>query len=98
METNIKVTTEAVQKLREMTSAGVMDCRKALIEANGDVLACTDTARPEAVANVRRDGLIRALELTRPAGCNSCWGSARVEFNHAAALRIEPIVNILRTR
>ncbi len=68
------------------------------IEANGDVLACTDTARPEAVANVRRDGLIRALELTRPAGCNSCWGSARVEFNHAAALRIEPIVNILRTR
>jgi len=25
-----------VQKLREATSAGVMDCRKALIEANGD--------------------------------------------------------------
>ncbi len=31
-----KVTAEAVQKLREVTGAGVMDCRKALIEAEGD--------------------------------------------------------------
>lgn len=31
-----EITVEAVQKLRELTSAGVMDCRKALIEANGD--------------------------------------------------------------
>ena len=34
-ETN-KVTAEAVQKLREATGAGVMDCRKALIDAGGD--------------------------------------------------------------
>ena len=32
-----EITAEAVQKLREMTGAGVMDCRKALIEADGDV-------------------------------------------------------------
>jgi elongation factor Ts len=32
-----EVTAEAVQKLREITGAGVMDCRKALIEANGDL-------------------------------------------------------------
>jgi elongation factor Ts len=31
------ISAESVQKLREMTSAGVMDCRKALIEANGDL-------------------------------------------------------------
>jgi len=30
------ISAEAVQKLREMTGAGVMDCRKALIDANGD--------------------------------------------------------------
>jgi elongation factor Ts len=30
------VTAEAVQKLRELTSAGVMDCRKALLEADGN--------------------------------------------------------------
>ncbi len=31
-----EVSAEAVQKLREATGAGVMDCRKALLEANGD--------------------------------------------------------------
>lgn len=32
-----EVTAESVSKLREMTGAGVMDCRKALLEANGDM-------------------------------------------------------------
>jgi elongation factor Ts len=32
-----EISAEAVQKLREMTGAGVMDCRKALIEAKGDL-------------------------------------------------------------
>lgn len=31
-----EISAEAVQKLREATGAGVMDCRKALIEAEGD--------------------------------------------------------------
>lgn len=32
-----EVTAEMVQGLREITGAGVMDCRKALIEAQGDI-------------------------------------------------------------
>lgn len=32
-----EITAEAVQKLRDMTGAGVMDCRKALLEADGDL-------------------------------------------------------------
>jgi elongation factor Ts len=32
-----EISAEAVQKLREITGAGVMDCRKALIEADGDL-------------------------------------------------------------
>jgi elongation factor Ts len=31
-----EITADAVQKLREMTGAGVMDCRRALIDADGD--------------------------------------------------------------
>lgn len=31
-----EITAEMVQKLRETTGAGVMDCRKALLEADGD--------------------------------------------------------------
>lgn len=36
MKNKNEVSAEAVQKLREMTGAGVMDCRRALLEAAGD--------------------------------------------------------------
>jgi elongation factor Ts len=47
-----EITAEAVQKLREMTGAGVMDCRKALIDAKGDI----DTA----VQLIQEKGLSKA--------------------------------------
>lgn len=68
------------------------------IEANGDLLACTDTRRPEVLANVVRDGLEKALAQTQGGGCSECWGASRVEFNLAAGFRPEPILNIVRTR
>lgn len=46
------ISTETVQKLREMTGAGVMDCHRALKEANGDLDA--------AVAIIREKGLVKA--------------------------------------
>jgi elongation factor Ts len=54
METNITVTAETVQKLREMTSAGVMDCRKALIEANGDIDAAVKIIHEKGLAKVEK--------------------------------------------
>ena len=33
----MKITTDAIKKLREMTSVSVMQCKKALEEANGDL-------------------------------------------------------------
>jgi elongation factor Ts len=46
-----------VKKLRTMTGAGMMDCKKALQEANGDFEAATDIIRKkgQAVANKRAD-------------------------------------------
>jgi len=32
----VKVTASEVNKLRKNTGAGMMDCKKALVEANGD--------------------------------------------------------------
>ena len=32
-----EITAASVGKLREMTNAGLMDCKKALIEAQGDL-------------------------------------------------------------
>ncbi len=54
METKTTVTAETVQKLREMTSAGVMDCRKALIEANGDIDAAVKIIREKGLAKVEK--------------------------------------------
>jgi elongation factor Ts len=54
METKTTVTAQAVQKLREKTSAGVMDCRKALIEANGDVDAAVKIIHEKGLAKVEK--------------------------------------------
>jgi elongation factor Ts len=54
METQKTVTAEVVQKLREITSAGVMDCRKALIEANGDIDVATKIIHEKGLAKVEK--------------------------------------------
>lgn len=46
-----KISTETVQKLREQTGAGVMDCHRALAEAKGDF--------DRAVAIIREKGLTK---------------------------------------
>ena len=33
----MEITAKMVAELREMTGAGMMDCKKALVEANGDM-------------------------------------------------------------
>jgi elongation factor Ts len=40
-----EITAAAVAKLREMTNAGMMDCKKALTEASGDISAAVDILR-----------------------------------------------------
>jgi elongation factor Ts len=43
-----------VVKLREMTNAGMMDCKKVLIETNGDLGAAVDLLRKRGVATAAR--------------------------------------------
>jgi len=45
-----EITAAAVGKLREMTGAGLMDCKKALSEAQGDLSAAGDILRKRGVA------------------------------------------------
>ena len=45
-----EITAAAVGKLREMTSAGMMDCKKALTEAQGDLNAAVDILRKRGAA------------------------------------------------
>ncbi len=44
------VTAEAVKTLRERTGAGMMECKKALVESNGDLDAAADAMRKSGLA------------------------------------------------
>jgi len=41
----MEITASAVNQLRQKTGAGLMDCKKALTEANGDFEAAIDILR-----------------------------------------------------
>lgn len=49
-----EITAAAVGKLREMTNAGLMDCKKALTEANGDVESAIDILRKRGAASAAK--------------------------------------------
>ena len=49
-----EITAALVGKLREMTSAGLMDCKKALVESNGDLDAAVDTLRKKGAATAAK--------------------------------------------
>jgi elongation factor Ts len=51
-----EITAAAVAKLREMTNAGMMDCKKALTEANGDVNRAVDILRKKGQATATTKG------------------------------------------
>lgn len=62
------VSVEMIQKLREATSAGMMDCKKALTESNGDFDAAVDWLRKKGIASaakkadrVASEGLVAAV-------------------------------------
>ncbi len=50
----MEVTTTMVKELREMTGAGVLDCRNALVETQGDVPKAVDFLRKKGLAAVAK--------------------------------------------
>ncbi len=57
-----EITAAVVGKLREMTNAGMMDCKNALKEANGDVTAAVDILRKKGAATATTKGGREARE------------------------------------
>ena len=49
------VTAEMVKNLREATGAGMMDCKKALAECNGDMDAAVDYLREKGIAKANKN-------------------------------------------
>ena len=53
-----EITASLVKELRERTGAGMMDCKKALTEANGDIeLAIENMRKSGAILSVKKSPL-----------------------------------------
>ncbi|HPS42566.1 MAG TPA: translation elongation factor Ts, partial [Anaerolineaceae bacterium] len=48
------ITTEMIKTLRETTGAGILDCRKALEQSNGDLNAAMDFLREKGLATAAK--------------------------------------------
>jgi elongation factor Ts len=86
------VSMEAIQKLRELSGAGMMDCKKALTETNGDIDAAMDWLRKKGIASaakkadrVAAEGLVAAVVsgtkgLLLEVNCETDFVGKNVEF------------------
>ncbi|MBR4164363.1 MAG: elongation factor Ts [Solobacterium sp.] len=60
------VTAKQVKELRELTGAGMMDCKKALVETDGDIKKAIDWLRENGLAKAaKKEGRIAAEGLSR---------------------------------
>jgi len=50
----MEITAAAVNELRKLTGAGMMDCKKALQEAGGDIVGATDILRKKGLASLAK--------------------------------------------
>lgn len=73
------ITAQLVKELREKTGAGMMDCKKALEEVNGDIAKAIDYLREKGIAKAeKKSGRVAAEGLTR----------AQVEGNTAVIFEV----------
>jgi len=80
LKLNAEVTTALIKELRELTGAGMMDCKKALKESDGDVEV--------AIENMRKSGSLKAAKKSTKVAAegqiiirNDDAGAALVEVN-----------------
>ena len=59
------VTAAMVKELREMTGAGMMDCKKALVEADGDMEKAVEILREKGLS--KAESLLRVSSVSRSA-------------------------------
>jgi elongation factor Ts len=77
-----EITSALVGKLREMTNAGLMDCKNALVEAQGDLSGAVDILRKKGQASAAKKAGREAKEgLIAQAVVNGGKAGALVEVN-----------------
>ncbi len=76
------VTASLVKELREMTGAGMMDCKKALVETDGDIDKAVEVLREKGLSKAaKKAGRIAAEGLVRLAFSDDHKTAAVIEVN-----------------
>ena len=57
------ITAQMVKELREKTGAGMMDCKKALTETDGDMEAAIDFLREKGIAKLLKKQIVLLLKV-----------------------------------
>ena len=77
-----QITAALVKELREITGAGMMDCKKALVECDGDKDKAIDYLREKGIAKAaKKAGRIASEGVVAAAYCDKCNTAAIVEIN-----------------
>ena len=77
----MNITAKMVADLREKTGAGMMDCKKALVAANGDMEA--------AIENLRKSGIAKAEKKSgRSTNQGKVWTGVCAECKSAAIVEV----------
>ena len=77
-----EVTAKLVKELRDMTGAGMMDCKKALVEAEADLDKAVEILREKGLSKAaKKAGRIAAMGLVRTAFSEDGKTAAIVEVN-----------------
>ena len=76
------VTAAMVKELREMTGAGMMDCKKALVEADGDMEKAVEILREKGLSKAaKKAGRIAAQGLVGICFNEDCSQASIIEVN-----------------
>ena len=77
------ITAAMVKELREMTGAGMMDCKKALTETNGDMDAAVDVLKKSGAAKMEkkqsRIAALRQISLQRTRHSRSLFRQLQIQ-------------------
>jgi elongation factor Ts len=78
----MQITAGMVKELRERTGAGMMDCKKALAEANGDIEAAIEDMRKSGIAKAaKKSGRVAAEGLVIVRQSSDAAETAMLEIN-----------------
>lgn len=94
------VTAQLVKELREMTGAGMMDCKKALVETDGNIDKAIELLREKGLSKAaKKAGRIAAMGLVKTAFAADGKAAAIVEVNSETdfVAKNEDFVNFVET-